>query len=139
MSKSKTKAASSDVEAFLNGVENERTRRDCRTLVDVMSRVTGEPPKLYGTMVGFGTYHYKYASGREGDSFLTGFSPRKPNLTLYIMCGAGWPDETMARLGKHKVGKGCLYVKSLDDVSLPVLEELIAWGVASLKQMYPPA
>ena len=139
MSKSKPKAASSDVEAFLNGIEDERTRRDCRTLVGVMSKAAGAPAKLYGSMVGFGTYHYKYASGREGDSFLTGFSPRKQALTLYLSCGAPWPEETLARLGKHKVGKGCLYLKTLDDVSLPVLEELVAWGVATLRKMYPPS
>jgi len=95
-----------------------------------MTCITGEKPKMWGeTIVGFGSYHYKYASGREGDWFLTGFSPRKTAMSLYIMPGYGQFDAIMARLGKHKTGRACLYISKLDDVDLAVLEELITKSV----------
>ncbi len=100
-----------------------------------MREITGDEPAMWGpSMVGFGRYHYKYASGREGDWFVAGFSPRKQNLTLYIMSGFSGYDELMARLGKHTTGKSCLYIKRLEDVDLAVLEELIRRSVAHVRK-----
>ena len=105
--------------------------------LDIMMEVTGEKPKMWGpSIVGFGSYHYVYASGREGDWPLTGFSPRKQALTLYIMAGFGHYDELMSRLGKHKTGKSCLYVKRLSDIDESVLRELIAASVDHMKSTY---
>lgn len=134
MTELKTKPNDGSVEAFLDAVPDERRRRDCYTVLELMKRVTNEEPKLWGSsIVGFGSYHYTYASGRSGDSFLSGFSPRKQNLTLYIMAGFEQYDELLARLGKHSTGKSCLYVKRLDDVDLAVLEELVARSVEHMR------
>ena len=103
----------------------------------LMKDVTGEPAKMWGpSIIGFGQYHYKYASGREGDWFLTGFSPRKQNLTLYIMAGFDKYGELLEELGKHKTGKSCLYVKTLDDLHMPTLKKLIQQSVTSLRKAY---
>lgn len=137
MAELKTKPTANPVGDFLNGVADEQRRRDCFAVLEVMKTVTGAEPKIWGdSMVGFGSYHYKYASGREGDWFLTGFSPRKQNLTLYIMSGFEGYDELMQKLGKYKTGKSCLYVKKLDDVDLDVLKELIARSVAHVSKLY---
>jgi hypothetical protein len=126
MSDLKTKPTEQDVVAFLEGVEDERKRRDCFTLLELMRDATGEPAKMWGeSMVGFGSYHYKYASGREGDWFLTGFSPRKQNLTLYIMAGFDQYESLMSKLGKHKTGKSCLYIKTVEDIDLETLKKLV--------------
>jgi hypothetical protein len=102
-----------------------------------MRDITGEEPKMWGpTMVGFGSYHYRYASGHEGDTFLTGFSPRKSNLTLYVTSGFGAQEELMAKLGKYKTGKSCLYIKRLDDIDRGLLRTLIERSVERLRQMY---
>ena len=94
-------------------MSDDQRRQDCLTVLDIMGKITGAEPQMWGeSIVGFGTYHYKYASGREGDWFLTGFSPRKQNLTLYLMCGLNQYDDLMAKLGKYKTGKSCLYLKS---------------------------
>ncbi|MEM7033633.1 MAG: DUF1801 domain-containing protein [Chloroflexota bacterium] len=122
----KTQKNDASVEAFLNNVENEQKRADCFTILKLMQTVIGEAPKMWGTsIVGFGSYHYKYASGREGEWFLTGFAPRKQNLTLYIMAGFDNYDILMSQLGKHSTGKSCLYIKKLEDVDMAVLEDLI--------------
>ena len=135
MAELKTKPNDASVEEFLAGVEDERKQQDCQTLLELMQRVTGEPPKMWGgSIIGFGSYHFKYASGREGDWFLTGFSPRKRNLTLYIMAGFRRYDELMAQLGKHKTGKSCLYINKLDDVDLEVLEELVTQSADHVAQ-----
>ncbi len=127
MTELKTQKNDGDVEAFLHSVENKRRREDSFVILDLMREVTGEPGALWGTsIVGFGTYHYKYASGREGDWFVTGFSPRKQNMTLYIMPGFEQYDDLLNKLGKHKTGKSCLYINKLDDVDLDVLRELVA-------------
>lgn len=98
-----------------------------------MQEVTGAEPRLWGSsIVGFGDYHYKYESGREGDWFVTGFSPRKQNLTLYIMAGFDNYDQLLSRLGKYKTGKSCLYINKLDDVDLDVLKELVAQSAAHM-------
>ena len=137
MAENKTKPTRASVTAFLNTVENETRRRDANTINEMMTRITGEKPTMWGpAMVGFGSYHYKYESGREGDLFQTGFSPRKANLVLYIMPGYGQFDDVMARLGKHKTGKACLYINKLEDVDLAVLEELIVKSIAWIRKKY---
>jgi hypothetical protein len=128
------------VTEFLDGIEDEVRRADCRSLLGVMRDITGEEPQLWGSsMVGFGTYHYRYASGREGDYFKVGFSPRKANLTLYLMSGMVGYDDLLARLGPHKTGKSCIYVKRLDDLDREVLAELIERSVAHIDQVYDAA
>ena len=126
MAELKTKPNDQDVEAFLNSVENEKKRQASYTLKELMEEVTGAEAKMWGdSIVGFGNYHYKYKSGREGDWFLTGFSPRKQNLTLYIMAGFSGYDNLLKDLGKYKTGKSCLYINKLEDVNLDVLQELV--------------
>ena len=122
----KTTPNEQSVERFLNQVEDEDQRKDCFQLLELMNRVTGEKPKMWGdSIVGFGRYHYKYSSGREGDWFLTGFSPRKNNLSIYIMDGFERYGELLTRLGRTKTGKSCLYIKRLADVDLNALEQLV--------------
>lgn len=132
-----TRASDDSVESFLAGVEDADRRSDCRALAELMTEVTGEPPRMWGpSMVGFGSYHYRYASGREGDWMLTGFSPRKRDLTVYVMAGFdGYPD-LMERLGKHKTGKSCLYLKRLSDVDLEVLRELVRESVEHMRRTH---
>jgi len=138
MSELKTKQNKENVNAFLNTIEDERKRNDSFTILELMKKITGEEPKMWGTsIVGFGKYHYKYASGREGDWFLTGFSPRKQSLTLYIMDYVEKHQPTLDKLGKFKQGKGCLYVKKLEDIDLNVLEELIKNSINKLRKAYP--
>ena len=116
MAELKTKKNDGDVTAFLNTVENETKREDCFAIAKLMEEVTGEPATMWGeSIVGFGIYHYKYASGRAASWFLCGFAPRKQSLTLYIMSGFDQYDDLMAKLGKHKTGKSCLYIKKLTD------------------------
>jgi hypothetical protein len=127
MTELKTKPTDASVEAFLHSVPDQRKRQDSYAILQMMAEVTGESPKLWGSsIVGFGNYHYVYASGREGDWFLAGFSPRKQNLTLYIVDGLEPHAELLARLGKYKTGKGCLYINKLQDVDQEVLRSLIA-------------
>ena len=122
----KTKETNASVEDFLNTVEKESVRDDCRKIADLMSAATGAEPKMWGTnIVGFGSRTLKYASGRELDWMIVGFSPRKANITLYLSSGEKWNEELLAKLGKHKTGMGCLYFKRLSDVDEKVLEELI--------------
>ena len=125
------------VSEFIAAVEDPGKRKDCRELMKLMREVTGKRATMWGTsMVGFGSYHYKYASGREGDHFLTGFSPRKQALTLYIMAGFKSHAKLMEKLGKHKTGKSCLYIKSLDDVDRSVLAELVTESVKYMRENY---
>lgn len=127
----KTAPTDGSVEQFLNGIEDERQRADAFELLHIFSEVTGEEPVMWGdSIVGFGQYHYRYASGREGDWLLTGFSPRKQALTLYIMAGFDRYDRLLKDLGRYKTGKSCLYVKRLDDVDLDTLKTLIAESAA---------
>jgi hypothetical protein len=137
MAEAKTKPTNASVRDFLNGVEDEQKRRDAKTVARIMKRVTGKPPKMWGpSIVGYDSYHYVYASGREGDFMVAGFSPRKQALTLYIMSGFSGHQALMKKLGKHSTGKSCLYIKRLDDVDLDVLEELIGRSVAHVKKQY---
>lgn len=131
-------AMTAEVKAFLGRLQDERARRDAEILCALMQRVTGEPPAMWGaSIVGFGRYHYRYESGREGESALTGFSPRSKELVLYLMADAAEQEGLLKRLGKHKPGKGCIYLKSLEGVDLAVLEELVAASVASVRARYP--
>ncbi len=134
MAELKTTKNSASVSDFLNGIEDDRKRKDAKIVAKIMKRVTGEPPRMWGTsIVGYGEHHYKYASGREGDWMLTGFSPRKQALTLYIMPGFSKYDSLMKKLGTHKTGKSCLYIRKLEDVDLGVLEQLIEQSVEAMK------
>ena len=134
MAEMKTKPTNESVEKFLNKISDEERRADCFAVAKIMEEVTGEKPKMWGpSIVGFGTYHYKYASGREGDWPVTGFSPRKKDLTLYIMMGFEKQGELMEKLGKHSVGKSCLYIKRLSDIHIPTLKKLIKVSVKDLK------
>lgn len=136
MAELKTKPNEQSVEAFLNDVEDEKKRQDCFTILEMMKQITKAEPKMWGSsIVGFGSYHYKYKSGREGDWFVAGFSPRKQNLTLYIMAGVNKYDELLSKLGKFTTGKGCLYIKKLEDVDLPTLKELIKQSVTYLSTL----
>ena len=126
MAQNKTQPTEQDVVEYLHSVDNQQKRDDSFRLLEIMEEVTGEPAKMWGTsIVGFGSYHYRYASGREGDFMLTGFAPRKNALTLYIMAGFDRYEELMSKLGKYKMGKSCLYVKKLADVDEAVLRELV--------------
>ncbi|HET9911825.1 MAG TPA: DUF1801 domain-containing protein [Anaerolineales bacterium] len=123
----KTKVNEASVADFLNSIEDEQKRKDSLEIVRIMEQITKEKPKMWGTsIVGFGSYHYKGASGREGDWMLLGFSPRKQNLTLYLAGGLEHYQSLLNKLGKHSTGKGCLYIKKLNDVSVDVLKELIS-------------
>ena len=138
MAELKTKATDASVEAFLHGVESEKKREDAFAILALMAEVTGEPPKLWGSsIIGFGSYHYKYASGHEGDACLTGFSPRKQNLVLYILAGFDQYDALLAKLGKYKTGKSCLYINKLADIDPDVLRELVAQSVAHMRATNP--
>ena len=135
MAELKTKRNKGDVEAFLNSVADEKKRQDSFTILDLMKNVTGKEPEMWGdSIVGFGNYHYKYASGREGDWFLTGFSPRKQNLTLYIMAGFDEYDHLLGKLGKHSTGKSCLYIKRIEDIDIDVLKELVKRSVEHMEK-----
>jgi hypothetical protein len=135
MAKLKTQKNEASVEDFLNGVSDEKKREDSFAIPELMRDVTGEEPATWGTsIVGFGSYHYKYASGREGDWFLAGFSPRRQNLTLYIMAGFEEYGSLLADLGKYKTGKSCLYINKLEDVDIPTLRELIKQSALHVAQ-----
>lgn len=121
----KTVANALSVKDFLDAVEQDKKRIDSYELLSIMERITGEKPVMWGTsIVGFGSYHYKYESGREGDMPKIGFSPRKQNLTMYIMPGFARYEDLLSKLGKYKTGKSCLYIKKMEDVDREVLEEL---------------
>lgn len=136
MAELKTKVNDADVNDFLNSVEGEQKKKDGFTLLEIFSRLTGEKPKMWGSsMVGFGQYHYKSErSSQEGDWMLTGFSPRKQALTLYLMLGHSNYEDLLGRLGKHKTGSGCLYINKLEDVDRTVLEELIKTSYDHMKK-----
>ena len=138
MGESKTQPTGASVDDFLEAVADDGRRADCRQLAKIMQRATGAEPKMWGAnMVGFGSYHYVYESGREGDMFLTGFAPRRNDLTLYIMGGLSHYDAILRRMGRFKSGKSCLYVKRLADLDLAVLEELINASVRRITLMNP--
>jgi hypothetical protein len=139
----KTVPGSDSVPAFIKAIEDEGQRKDAKTLVEMMSRISGEKPKLWGgRMVGFGQYHYKYPTGREGDALLVGFAPGAKEFSIYLM-GSYFPEtgkKTAAylnKLGKHRMGKACLYVKRLEDIDMAVLEDLATMSTKALREHYP--
>ena len=137
MSDLKTRPTALSVDAFIDAVDDEHKRTDCRTVAELMAEITGAEGVMWGSsIVGFGSYHYRYASGREGDFFEAGFSPRKRALTIYVMAGFEEYDDLLARLGKHSTGKSCLYVKRLADIDLEVLREMLIRSVAYIRAKY---
>lgn len=126
-----------EVESLLAGVTPPERQADARAIAATMARVSGEEPARWGSMVGFGRYHYRYDSGREGDAFRIGFAPRKTELVLYLMDGFAERDALLARLGKHRTGKSCLYLKRLSDVDAAVLERLVEASWSHMAEKYP--
>jgi hypothetical protein len=134
MAELKTKPTTASVAAFLKNIENPDQRDDCRELARLLRQITGKRPKMWGpSIVGYGSYHYRNRSGREGDWFLAGFSPRKQNLTIYVMPGFDRYPTLMKKLGKYKTGKCCLYVKRLSDVDRAVLRQLLVKSVNDME------
>lgn len=130
----KTKPTKVVPKDFIASVADEQKRKDAEWVMSMMSEVTGEPPVIWGgSVIGFGNYHYVYASGREGDWMVTGFSPRKAALSIYLMSGVERETELLAKLGKYKTGKSCLYIKRLTDVDTDVLRELVVASVAKVR------
>lgn len=137
MSQRKTTQNEANVNAFLDAVENPQRRADARRLLALMQEITGEPPKMWGSsIVGFGSYRYRYASGREGEWPRVGFAPRKRNLVIYIMPGFAAYGALLDRLGKFRTGKSCLYVNRLDDLAPDVLEELVRESLREMQRRY---
>ena len=137
MGDNKTKPTNSSVSAFLDAIEGDERRKDCQMLAAMMTKITGKPAVMWGpSIVGFDTYHYKYESGREGDMAVTGFSPRKGDISVYLTAGSAEQADLLARLGRHKMGKSCLYIRKLSDVDLMVLAQLISGSVAEIKRRY---
>ncbi len=140
MYEANTKPTVASVAAYLDAIEDERRRKDCKELAELMTRVSGCAPKMWGTsIVGFDQYHYRYDSGHEGDSCIVGFSSRKNEISLYLVSGFDDSDDLLAQLGKHKAGKACLYIKRLSDIQLPILERIIERSLAETKRRYPVA
>jgi hypothetical protein len=137
MAELKTKQTETTVNSYLDTVADETVRKDCQTIIYLMEKITGMPAKMWGTaIVGFGSYHYKYASGHEGDMCLIGFSPRKADITLYVLCGFDGQDNLLGKLGKYKAKGGCLHIKKLTDVDMEVLESLIKKAFKLKKQVH---
>jgi hypothetical protein len=137
MAENKTKPTQASVESYIAAIDDEVRRKDCQTLVKMMTKATKQPATMWGaSIVGFGSYHYKYESGREGDSCLVGFSSRKSEICLYLTAGVLGQEALISKLGKHKTGKGCLYVRKLADVDLEVLERMIVGAFVERKQHY---
>jgi hypothetical protein len=138
MAQNKTQPTDESVTAFLNAVEDEQKRADSFEILDMMRELSGEEPKMWGpAIIGFGTYHYKYDSGREGDFLRIGFSPRKKNISLYLISGANKNPDLLEKLGKHKTGKSCLYINKLADVDQSVLRNLIDNSLSEMTRIYP--
>ena len=137
MAGNKTTQNENPVEEFINAADSEQKRKDAWDMIALMKKITGFEPKMWGgSLVGFGTYHYRYESGREGDFFLTGFSPRKTAFTVYIMPGFSNYADLMQQLGPHRTGKSCLYIKNLDVVDREVLEQIIRKSVEDMREKY---
>jgi len=138
MADNKTIQNNESVKEFLDSITDKNRYNDCLEVTKMMKEITGKKPTMWGnSIVGFGIYHYKYESGREGDYFITGLSPRAQNLTIYIMPGFSNYDSLMKKLGKHKTGKSCLYIKKLEDIDKPTLKELIRRSVGDMVETYP--
>jgi hypothetical protein len=138
MAENKTKATEMSVQSYLSNIADESRRNDCEALTKLMSTVTKQEPKMWGTsIVGFGSYHYRYESGREGEAPVAGFSSRKGDITLYLASSFPGQEELLTKLGRHKTGKGCLYIRKLSDVDLKTLEQLIVESYAERKRNHP--
>ncbi len=138
MAEATTRPTTASVKAYLDAIADDGRRKDCKTLAAMMKRVTGCPPKMWGTsIVGFGNYHYKYASGHEGDSCLVGFASRASAISVYLYPGEKGAAALFKALGPHKFGKACLYLKRLSDIQVPVLEQLLTLSVAETKRRHP--
>ncbi|MEN2398575.1 DUF1801 domain-containing protein [Flavobacterium sp. MC2016-06] len=139
MAKNKTTETESSVIDFINAVEDITKRNDAFELVKIMHQQTGFEAKMWGpSIIGFGSYHYKYESGREGDAPLVAFSPRKAAISLYCYMGSENREELLSKLGKHKSAKGCVYVKKLADIDVETLKKMITLSVENLNKLYPP-
>ncbi len=139
MAANETQETDADVAAFVANVTDPAQRADAETLIEMMASASGHPPRMWGpSIIGFGSYHYKYDSGREGDSLRIGFSPRKGQTVVYLIDGYDDRADQLARLGKHKIGKACLYIKRLADIDQAVLGEMIAGSLADMDVKYPP-
>ena len=138
MAKNKTTETETSVIDFINTfVEDEAKKKDAFELVKIMQNVTGFEPKMWGpSIIGFGSYHYKYASGHEGDAPLAGFSPRKAAISLYVYLSEENREELLSKLGKHKPAKGCIYVKKLSDINVEILKEMVSTSVKELQKLY---
>lgn len=133
----KTKPTDQKVEDYLNAITHEQRAKDCREIHRIMQEVTGAPGTMWGTsIIGYGSYHYKYESGREGDWMLVGFSNRKQSISLYIMSGFKNYEDLLSRLGKYKTGKSCLYINKLEDIDVDILQEMIASSIKKVQQKY---
>jgi hypothetical protein len=133
----KTKITEVSPNDFINSIENEKQKADAKVIMAIMKKVTGKSPKMWGpTMIGFDKYHYKYASGHEGDAFMAGFSPRKGKFSVYVACDISKYEDILKDLGKYKTGRSCLYINKLDDVNIKVLEKLITTAYKSSKAEY---
>jgi Domain of unknown function (DU1801) len=140
MAENKTQPTNADVNGFIESVTDDAQRADAHNLCAMMAQLSGEVPKMWGpSIIGFGRYHYKYDSGREGESLRIGFSPRKGQTVLYLIDGYSDRSDALARLGKHKIGKSCLYVKRLSDIDMDVLEEMVVDSLAHMARAYPTA
>ncbi len=140
MAEPKTKPTKQSVAAFLKTVTNAQKREDAVAVIEMMRTATKADPVMWGTsIIGFGSYRYKYATGREGDWPIVGLSPRKQNLTLYIMAGFAQHEDLLAKLGKHSTGASCLYINRLSDIDLPTLKKLITQSVAAMKKRHKTA
>lgn len=137
MAENKTKPTEVSAEDHIAAIANETRRNDCESLVKLMSKITRHPPIMWGSnIVGFDSYHYKYASGREGDMCITGFASRKGDISVYLLAKGPKQDQLLEKLGKHKMGKSCLYIRRIDDVDVKVLEQLITDSVTAVKALY---
>ena len=137
LAENKTKPTAVSVDSYLAAIENPGRRQDCEALARLMAQATQHPPVMWGlSIVGFGSYHYRYASGREGDSCLVGFSSRTGDISVYLSSGFPTREALLARLGKHKMAKACLSIRKLSDVDLTVLEKLVRDSVAEVKRLY---
>jgi hypothetical protein len=137
MAEIKTKATKASVEAYIAAIADEERRRDCEQLVKLMKGVTRKPATMWGpSIVGFGSYHYKYESGHEGTMCLAGFSSRKPAISIYVLAGSAAQKKLLARLGKHKMAKACLSVRRMADIDAKVLRELVAGSIAEVRKLH---
>ncbi|MBT7611022.1 MAG: DUF1801 domain-containing protein [Bacteriovoracaceae bacterium] len=138
MAEAKTKPTKASVTSFINSIESVQLKKDCKVIQKLMTEVTGKRPKIWGSsIIGYGEYHYTYASGREGDWPITGFSPRKSNLTIYVMPGFKDYKSELKKLGKHKIGSSCLYIKKIDDIDLKILKKILKSSVVTMRKKYP--